>query len=64
MPTVGRTGASGDALSRGSWEGGSLAVDASARNRLGDVSRPEALAAGPREILLNANGNPRQGSPG
>lgn len=50
-----------DALSAG--EDGSLAVDSSARNRLGDVSRPEALAAGPREIFLNANGNPRQGAP-
>jgi murein L,D-transpeptidase YafK len=50
-----------EALAAG--EDGSLAVDASARNRLGDVSRPEALAAGPREILLNANGSPRQGSP-
>ncbi|WP_343038378.1 murein L,D-transpeptidase family protein [Microvirga arsenatis] len=43
-----------------SGDGGSLAVDASARNRLGDVSRPEALAAGPREIILAANGKPRQ----
>jgi hypothetical protein len=42
---------------------GSLAVGANARNRLGDVSRPEALAAGPREILLDANGNPRPGTP-
>ncbi|MBQ0820374.1 hypothetical protein KBI52_09140, partial [Microvirga sp. HBU67558] len=50
-----------EALSPG--EDVSLAVDASARNRLGDVSRPEALAAGPREILLNANGSPRQRSP-
>ena len=44
-------------------EEGSLAVGANARNRLGDVSRPEALAAGPREILLDANGNPRRGAP-
>jgi murein L,D-transpeptidase YafK len=44
-----------------SGEGGSIAVDASARNRLGDVSRPEALAAGPQEVLLGANGKPRQG---
>ncbi|MEE1612447.1 murein L,D-transpeptidase family protein [Microvirga sp. CF3016] len=43
-------------------EDGSLAVDASARNRLGDVSRPEALAAGPQEVVLGANGKPRQGS--
>ncbi|MFC4172460.1 L,D-transpeptidase family protein [Microvirga sp. GCM10011540] len=42
-------------------EDGSLAVDASARNRLGDVSRPEALAAGPQEVILAANGKPRQG---
>jgi murein L,D-transpeptidase YafK len=44
-----------------SGEDGSLAVDASARNRLGDVSRPEALAAGPREVVLAANGKPRPG---
>jgi hypothetical protein len=44
-----------------SGEDGSLAVDASARNRLGDVSRPEALAAGPQEVVLAANGKPRQG---
>ncbi|WP_246179798.1 L,D-transpeptidase family protein [Microvirga thermotolerans] len=43
-----------------SADGGSLAVDVSARNRLGDVSRPEALAAGPREIVLAANGKPKQ----
>ena len=43
-------------------EGGSLAVDASARKRLGDISRPEALAAGPQEVVLGANGKPRQGS--
>jgi murein L,D-transpeptidase YafK len=41
---------------------GSLAVGANARNRLGDVSRPEALAAGPQEFLLDANGNPRRGT--
>ncbi|WP_246742558.1 L,D-transpeptidase family protein [Microvirga splendida] len=41
-------------------DGASLAVDASARNRLGDVSRPEALAAGPQEIILAANGKPKQ----
>jgi murein L,D-transpeptidase YafK len=40
--------------------GDSLAVDASARRRLGDVSRPEALAAGPHEILLDpATGKPK-----
>ncbi|MBM1170174.1 L,D-transpeptidase family protein [Microvirga arabica] len=41
-------------------QGGSLAVDANARKRLGDVSRPEALAAGPQEVVLAANGKPRQ----
>jgi hypothetical protein len=46
-----------------SGEDGSLAVDASARNRLGDVSRPEALAAGPQEVVLAANGKPKQGVP-
>jgi murein L,D-transpeptidase YafK len=45
-----------------SGEDGSLAVDASARNRLGDISRPEALAAGPQEVVLAANGKPRQGA--
>jgi murein L,D-transpeptidase YafK len=43
-------------------EDGPLAVDASARNRLGDISRPEALAAGPQEVVLSANGKPRQGA--
>ena len=33
--------------------GDSLAVDSRHPNRLGDVSRPEALAAGPREIVLD-----------
>jgi hypothetical protein len=42
-------------------EDGSLAVDASAPNRLGDISRPEALAAGPQEVILLANGKPKQG---
>jgi hypothetical protein len=41
----------------------SLVVDARSRNRLGDVSRPEALAAGPQEIVLDANGKPRQEAP-
>jgi hypothetical protein len=45
-----------------SGEDGSLAVDASARNRLGDVSRPETLAAGPQEVVLAANGKPKQGA--
>jgi murein L,D-transpeptidase YafK len=43
-------------------EDGSLAVDAGARNRLGDVSRPEALAAGPQEVVLAASGKPKQGA--
>jgi murein L,D-transpeptidase YafK len=43
-------------------EDGSLAVDVSARNRLGNVSRPEALAAGPQEVVLGANGKPQQGA--
>jgi murein L,D-transpeptidase YafK len=52
------------ALSDGVASGdGSLAVAASARTRLGDVSRPEALAAGPQEIVLNATGIPRPASP-
>jgi hypothetical protein len=33
---------------------GSLVVDARTTRRLGDVSRPEALAAGPQQILLDA----------
>jgi murein L,D-transpeptidase YafK len=45
-----------------SGEDGSLAVGASVRNRLGDVSRLEALAAGPQEVVLSANGKPRQGA--
>jgi murein L,D-transpeptidase YafK len=45
-----------------SSEDGSLAVDPSARNRLGAVSRPEALAVGSQEVVLAANGKPRQGS--
>jgi murein L,D-transpeptidase YafK len=43
-------------------EDGSLAVDAGGRNRLGDVSRPEALAAGPQEVVLAASGKPKQGA--
>nr|WP_229428685.1 murein L,D-transpeptidase family protein [Microvirga pudoricolor] len=43
-------------------QGGSLAVDASARKRLGDISRPEALAAGPQEVVLTANRKPRGAS--
>jgi len=41
-------------------EDGSLVVDARTR-RLGDVSRPEALAAGPQEIILDASGKPGDG---
>jgi murein L,D-transpeptidase YafK len=37
-----------------------LVLDSRARNRLGDVSRPEALASGPREIVLDANGRPKE----
>ena len=48
------------ALSGDAEEGGSLAVDANARKRLGDISRPEALATGPQEVVLTANGKPRQ----
>src|SRR4051794_22195553 len=44
-------------------EGGSLAVESRFPNRLGDVSRPEALAAGPREIVLAESGRPKQEAP-
>jgi murein L,D-transpeptidase YafK len=37
---------------------GSLVVEARSR-QLGDVSRPEALAAGPQEIILEASGRPQ-----
>ncbi|WP_370644873.1 L,D-transpeptidase family protein [Microvirga sp. ACRRW] len=47
----------------GGSEGGSLAVNAGTRNRLGDVSRPEALAAGPQEVILAANGRPKETPP-
>ncbi|HEV2557775.1 MAG TPA: murein L,D-transpeptidase family protein [Microvirga sp.] len=47
----------------GSGEGVSLAVSSSASNRLGEVSRPEALAAGPQEILLDLNGKPKEAEP-
>jgi murein L,D-transpeptidase YafK len=46
----------------GSGEGVSLAVS-SRSNRLGDVSRPEALAAGPQEVLLDLNGKPKETPP-
>jgi murein L,D-transpeptidase YafK len=48
------------ALHGDAGQGGSLAVDANVRKRLGDVSRPEALAAGPQEVVLAANGKPRK----
>lgn len=44
-------------------EGGSLVVDSRMQNRLGDVSRPEALGAGPREIVLDDSGRPKQEAP-
>ena len=37
----------------------SLVVDARASRRLGDVSRPEAGAAGPREVVLDKSGKPK-----
>ncbi len=37
-----------------------LVVDSRTKNRLGDVSRPQALAAGPQEIVLDANGRPKE----
>lgn len=40
-------------------DGLSLAVASRPVNRLGDVSRPEALASGPQEILLDVNGKPK-----
>jgi murein L,D-transpeptidase YafK len=47
----------------GSGEGISLAVSSRSANRLGDVSRPEALASGPQEILLDLNGKPKETAP-
>jgi hypothetical protein len=44
-------------------DGGPLVVDARLQNRLGDVSRPEALSAGPREIVLDDSGRPKQEAP-
>jgi murein L,D-transpeptidase YafK len=43
--------------------GDSLAVDSRLPNRLGDVSRPEALTAGPREIVLDESGRPKHDTP-
>ncbi|HEX2509955.1 MAG TPA: murein L,D-transpeptidase family protein [Microvirga sp.] len=40
-------------------DGGSLVVATRPANRLGDVSRPEALASGPQEVLLDMNGKPK-----
>jgi hypothetical protein len=37
----------------------SLVLTARENRNLGEVSRPEALAAGPREILLDASGQPK-----
>jgi murein L,D-transpeptidase YafK len=51
------------ALADGASGDTSLVVDARSRNRLGDVSRPEALAAGPKEIILDASGKPKQEAP-
>jgi len=42
-----------------SRDGESLAIAARSTGNLGDVSRPEALAMGPREILLDASGRPK-----
>ncbi|WP_262267487.1 L,D-transpeptidase family protein [Microvirga yunnanensis] len=50
------------ALYGNAGQGGSLAVDTNARKRLGDISRPEALAAGPQEVVLTASGKPAQGA--
>ncbi len=42
----------------------SLAVAVTpSNNRLGDVSRPDGLAAGPREIVLAPNGKPKDEAP-
>jgi murein L,D-transpeptidase YafK len=37
----------------------SLVITARENRNLGEVSRPEALAAGPREIILDASGQPK-----
>jgi murein L,D-transpeptidase YafK len=47
----------------GAGEGVALAVSSRSANRLGDVSRPEALASGPQEILLDLNGKPKEPPP-
>ncbi|HEY8566211.1 MAG TPA: murein L,D-transpeptidase family protein [Beijerinckiaceae bacterium] len=43
----------------GSSESSFAVLDARPRRNLGDVSRPDALAMGPREILLDGAGKPR-----
>ena len=40
-------------------EDASLVIAARENRNLGEVSRPEALAAGPREIVLDASGQPK-----
>ena len=46
------------ALASATGGDGAFTVDARARDRLGMVSRPDGLAAGPQEIILAANGAP------
>jgi hypothetical protein len=40
--------------------GDSMLVDARAQARLGLISRPDSVASGPQEIILEANGKPKQ----
>jgi murein L,D-transpeptidase YafK len=42
---------------------GSLVVDARMRDRFGDVSRPEGLSSGPREIALDDSGRTKPEAP-
>ncbi|HZH51044.1 MAG TPA: murein L,D-transpeptidase family protein [Microvirga sp.] len=42
---------------------GSLVVDARMRDKFGDVSRPEGLSSGPREIALDDSGRTRPEAP-
>ena len=55
------------ALSGDAGQGGSLAVDAGARKRLGDISRPEACPPGPRRSssgrMARRDRDPRRHSP-
>jgi murein L,D-transpeptidase YafK len=46
------------ALAAATGGDGAFTVDARARERLGLISRPDGLAAGPQEIILAANGAP------